>query len=59
MNLGQVFLVIYYEKADIMETLYKLIRHRFLNNRINVMLSDQVQGQAIMEKKKILRDCKQ
>lgn len=44
MNLGQVFLVIYYEKADIMETLYKLIRHRFLNNRINVMLSDQVQG---------------
>ena len=51
MNLGQVFLVIYYEKADIMETLYKLIRHRFLNNRINVMLSDQVQGQAIMKKK--------
>ena len=44
MNLGQWFLVIYYEKADIMETVYKLIRQRVLNNRINVMLSNQVQG---------------
>ena len=44
MNLGQWFLVIYHEKADIMGILYKLIKQRFLNNRINVMLSDQAQA---------------
>lgn len=41
MNLGQWYLVIYYEKADALETLYKHVRQRILNIRTYVMLPDK------------------